>query len=141
VGLSFTQPFLVLSPAGLMTIFYCLRFETPPTWRARTSCLHSPGTGWLHYIPRHWFPFRLPPTTRRAMVEVFKPASRETPKTLSCWSLLYSLSTDHIENTDSKGSYIVVCIHCHGNMFTEPLPSNVRLLCSTILAFKPHVTI
>jgi hypothetical protein len=26
------QPFLGPSPAGLMTTFYCLRFETPPTW-------------------------------------------------------------------------------------------------------------
>jgi hypothetical protein len=23
--------------------------------------------------------------------------------------------------------YCCVCIHCHGNMFTEPLPSNCRL--------------
>jgi hypothetical protein len=52
------QSFFGLSPAGLVTIFYCLRFETPPTWRARSPCLYpqeqcgpvtSPGTG---------FPFR-----------------------------------------------------------------------------------
>jgi hypothetical protein len=30
---SFSGP----SPAGFMTIFYCLRFETPLTWRARSS--------------------------------------------------------------------------------------------------------
>jgi hypothetical protein len=30
------QSFLGLSPAGLMTIFYCLGFETPPTWRTRS---------------------------------------------------------------------------------------------------------
>jgi hypothetical protein len=29
------QSFLGPSPAGLMTIFYCLRFETPSTWRTR----------------------------------------------------------------------------------------------------------
>jgi hypothetical protein len=28
-----------------MTIFHCLRFETPPAWRARSPYLHSPGTG------------------------------------------------------------------------------------------------
>jgi hypothetical protein len=28
-----------------MTIFYRLRFETPPTWRARPPYLYSPGTG------------------------------------------------------------------------------------------------
>jgi hypothetical protein len=41
-----------------MTIFYCLRFETPPTWRARSPYLYPPGTGWPGYTPRHWFPFR-----------------------------------------------------------------------------------
>jgi hypothetical protein len=30
------QSFSGPSPAGLMTIFYCLRFETPPTYRARS---------------------------------------------------------------------------------------------------------
>jgi hypothetical protein len=32
------------SPAGLMTTFYCLRFETLPTWRARCPYLYSLGT-------------------------------------------------------------------------------------------------
>jgi hypothetical protein len=46
------------SPAGLMTTFYCLRFETPPTWMARCPYLYPPGTGWPSYTPRHWGPFR-----------------------------------------------------------------------------------
>jgi hypothetical protein len=33
------------------------------------------GTGWLSYTPRHWVPFTSLPTTRRATVEVFEPAS------------------------------------------------------------------
>jgi hypothetical protein len=33
-------------PEGLMTIFYCLKFETPPTWRARSPFLYPPGT-WM----------------------------------------------------------------------------------------------
>jgi hypothetical protein len=45
------------SPARLMTIFYCLRFETPSTWRAKSPYLYPPGTGWPSYIPRHWVPF------------------------------------------------------------------------------------
>jgi hypothetical protein len=65
----------VLSPAGLMTILYCLRFETSPTWRARSPYLYPPGTGWPGYTPRHCVPFLSPPTTRRATVEVFEPAS------------------------------------------------------------------
>jgi hypothetical protein len=66
---SFSSP----SPTGLMTTFYCLRFKTPPTWRARSSYLYSPGTGWSSYNARHWVPFSSPPTTRRATVELFKP--------------------------------------------------------------------
>jgi hypothetical protein len=42
-----------------MTVFYCVRFETPLTWRARSPYLYPPGTMW-------------PPTTRRATVEVFR---------------------------------------------------------------------
>jgi hypothetical protein len=67
---SFSSP----NPAGLATTFYCLRFETPPTWRAKSPYLYSPGTGWPSYTPRHWIPFLSPPTTRRGTVEVFHPA-------------------------------------------------------------------
>jgi hypothetical protein len=68
------QSFSGPSPAGLMTTFNCLRFEIPPTWRARSLYLNPPGTGWPSYTPRHWDPFSSPPTTRRATVEVFEPA-------------------------------------------------------------------
>jgi hypothetical protein len=54
---------------------YCLRFETPPTCRARSPYLYPPGTGWPSYTPRHWVPFSSSPTTRRAAVEVFEPVS------------------------------------------------------------------
>jgi hypothetical protein len=43
------QSFLDSSPAGLVTIFYCLIFETSRTWRARSSYL---------YPPERWFSFR-----------------------------------------------------------------------------------
>jgi hypothetical protein len=39
------QSFSVPSSMELMTIFYGLRFETPPTWRARSLYLYPPGTG------------------------------------------------------------------------------------------------
>jgi hypothetical protein len=51
-----TQPFSCLSPAGLMTIFYCLRFDTPPSLSARTPYLYHPGTGWSSYTSRLWVP-------------------------------------------------------------------------------------
>jgi hypothetical protein len=39
-----------MCPAGLMTIFYILRFETSLTWRARSPYLHALGTR-LHAGP------------------------------------------------------------------------------------------
>jgi hypothetical protein len=51
---STAQSFSGPSPAGLMTIFCCLRFETPPTWRARSLYIPQ-GTGW----PRHWVPLSI----------------------------------------------------------------------------------
>jgi hypothetical protein len=68
------QAFSGQSPAGLMTTFYCLRFEIPPTWRTRSPYLYPSETGWPGYTPRHWVPFSSPPT-RRATVEVINPAS------------------------------------------------------------------
>jgi hypothetical protein len=47
------QSFSGPTPTGLMTIFYCLRFETPPTWRTRSPYLYPPGTGRPSYSPRH----------------------------------------------------------------------------------------
>jgi hypothetical protein len=89
-----------------MTIFYRLRFETPPTWRARSLYLHPPGTGWSSYIPRHWVPFSSPLTTRRVTAEVFDPAS-----TLLHWAApIVSLCTDRIENTVSNSNSIVTCV-------------------------------
>jgi hypothetical protein len=69
------QSFLGPSPAGVMT-FHCLRFKTPPTWRAKSPYLlvYAPETGWPSYTPRYWVPFSSPPTTRRATVEVLDTA-------------------------------------------------------------------
>jgi hypothetical protein len=46
-----------------------------PTWRPRFPYLYTPGREWSSYTPSHWVPFSSPPTTRRAAVEVFIPAS------------------------------------------------------------------
>jgi hypothetical protein len=45
-ALSFSGP----SPARLLTIFYCFKFENPP--QRGGPC--PPGTGWPSYTPRHW---------------------------------------------------------------------------------------
>jgi hypothetical protein len=68
---SFSGP----SPVGLMTIFHCLRFETPPTWRARSPYLYPAGTGWPSYTPRHGVLFSVNCTTRSGMIEVLESAS------------------------------------------------------------------
>jgi hypothetical protein len=74
------QSFSGPSLAGLMTTFYCLRFETPPTWRY----LYPPGAGCPGYTPRHWVPFSSSFKTRRATVEAFDPAStRDTASAMS----------------------------------------------------------
>jgi hypothetical protein len=69
------QSFSGLSLAGLVTIFYCPRLETPPTWRTRSPYLYPPGAGRPSYVSRHRVPFSSPLTTRRVTVEVFEPAS------------------------------------------------------------------
>jgi hypothetical protein len=51
------------------------QIRDPPAWRARSTYLYPPGTGWPGYTPRHWVPFPSPPTTLRATVEEFDPAS------------------------------------------------------------------
>jgi hypothetical protein len=102
-----------------MTIFHCLRFENLPTWRARCPYLYPPGTGWTSYTPRDRFPFSSPPTTRRATVEVFDPASTRT--------YFPRYDTDRTENHVQKFFCCCVCILCRGKFFTEPLPSNILI--------------
>jgi hypothetical protein len=46
-----------------------------PNLEGQVPYLYPPETGWPSYIPRHWVPFWSPPTTCRATVEVFEPAS------------------------------------------------------------------
>jgi hypothetical protein len=77
---SSAQSFSGPRPVGLMTIFYCFRFQNPQNWRARSPYLHPPGTGWPSYNPKNGVPFLSPHMTRRAMVEVFEPASTTSPR-------------------------------------------------------------
>jgi hypothetical protein len=64
------QSFSGPSPAGLITIFYSLRFQTTSSWRVRSPYLYPPGTGWPIYNPKQWVPFSMPLTTSRATVEI-----------------------------------------------------------------------
>jgi hypothetical protein len=47
------------SPAKLITIFYCLRFGTRPTWRARSQYLYPLGTVWPSCTLRHWVHYHI----------------------------------------------------------------------------------
>jgi hypothetical protein len=82
--LLFLASAVILESESRGTIFYSLRFETHPTWRARSPYLYPPGTGWPSYTPRHWVSFSSPPTTRRY--------SNPPPDSL------YSLRIDYIED-------------------------------------------
>jgi hypothetical protein len=77
------------SPAEFMTTFYCLIFDTPPTWRAKSPYLYPAGTEWPGYTPGHWVPFSSPATNRRATVEVFEPASKRNNPDCQESDLLY----------------------------------------------------
>jgi hypothetical protein len=80
-----------LSHAGLMATVYCLRFDSPKTWRARSPYLYSPRTGCPNFTSRHCVPFSSPPTTLKTTVELFHPASTRVSTTK--WSQSY-VTTD-----------------------------------------------
>jgi hypothetical protein len=101
------QSFLVSGSAGLMSIFYCLRFETPPTWRAKSPYLYHPETGWPSYTPRQWVNFSPLPTT------------------LNCQLLIKSRHGSHRKH----GS------HCCRRMFTDPLLRNGLLICCSLVPY------
>jgi hypothetical protein len=105
---SFSSP----SPAGLMAIFYCLSFETLPTWRTRYPSLYPPGKGWPSYTPRHWVPFLSPPTTRRATVAVFEPASTRGSTTTKL--LVLVIGSQHRSHRKHLFRYCVFS-RCQGN--------------------------
>jgi hypothetical protein len=141
---SSAQSFSGPSPAGLMTMFYCLRFETPQTRRTRFPYLHPPRTRWPSYTPRHWVPFSSPPTSRRATVEVLEPAST--------WAWLDWTTSPRYTNIapawTAQKSLFHYCVfsRCREkNVSIGLFPSNgcctVACLHSCYLAMGPHVTI
>jgi hypothetical protein len=54
---SSAQSFSGSSPTGFIT-FYCLRFETPPTWRGRSTYLYPQEQGVIVITPGTGFSFR-----------------------------------------------------------------------------------
>jgi hypothetical protein len=82
-----------------------------PTWRGKSPYLflYPLGIGWPSYTPRHWVPFSSPPTTRRATVGVFEPASTRGLLKAPIRFPVYSLGADPTENTASNSCSFVAC--------------------------------
>jgi hypothetical protein len=100
---SSAQRFSSPSPAGLMTIFYSLRFETPPHDGPGTRIYTPPGTRWLRFTPGNWVKLNSPwspPTTLRVTLRY----SKLPPQGFSYSSSLYSPST---ERNGKKLNYCV----------------------------------
>jgi hypothetical protein len=95
--------------------------STLPNLEGQVPYLYPPGTGWPGYTPRHWIPPSSPPTTRRATVGVFDPASTLAWNWSKLVPHLQHLGTDHLEN---KLLYVCVPASCCRNVFTEPLTRN-----------------
>jgi hypothetical protein len=98
---SLVHSFLVPSPAGIVIIFYCLWFETPPTWRARFPYLHPPERGWPSYTPRHWVKVKvmLRPTVQsvslswnKAPIWGLRPEFYSVRVFQACWCGAFSLT-------------------------------------------------
>jgi hypothetical protein len=104
----------------------------------------TPRTGWSSYTPRYWVPFLLPPTTCRAMVEVFEPASMSVTISQCTIDSLRSLSINCTEITTSNSSSIVF-VGCFAMalvlLFTQLLPSNVYFSGFTIFVLSKYTTV
>jgi hypothetical protein len=121
-----SQSFSGQIPTGLMTTYYFLRFEAPPTWRVRSPYLYPPGIWWLCCTPKHWISFSTSPTTRRATVEVFDPGSTQENPDFYEW-----ITCPDGPTTEHYLEQLVCCIlriRCHGKAYRTviwqwPIPS------------------
>jgi hypothetical protein len=131
------------SHGRLVTTFYCFKFETPQTWRARSSYLYLPGTGWPSYTPRIRVPFSSPLATRRTTVEVFDSASTREIACLPYNPILHGPSRKHLfQSTPINACVSVAAGTClpsrclEPNVVSEPFASNVCFSGSTVLALS-----
>jgi hypothetical protein len=95
--------------------------------------VYPTGTGWSSYNPRHWFPFSSPPTTRRATVEVFDPASTRAQPLYS--GLLkaqtgspYIASARTQQRTPSPTILLVLCTFCCRHVLWLPWKCRYRAI-------------
>jgi hypothetical protein len=72
------------SPAGLMATFYCLRFETPPTWKPGPRIYIPHEQGGSVITPGTGFPFRRLLRLARLRWRLYEPASTPRRASLLC---------------------------------------------------------
>jgi hypothetical protein len=87
--------------------------------------VYPPGIGWPGYNLRHWVPLSSPPTTRRATVQIFGPASTQDSKP----RLSSSLHTSYSKYLAMAQHFFNYCAYicCLGEVFAVPFPSNERI--------------
>jgi hypothetical protein len=93
------QSFSSRSPAGLMTIFCCLRFETPPDWRARSSHLYPPRDKMAQLYPQKLGYLFVASYDSQGYGGGIRPSGRTTQKT---------------HQLPSNGCSLVLRIRCRG---------------------------
>jgi hypothetical protein len=120
------QSFSGPSPAGLMIIFYCLRFETPSTWRGRTPYLYLLGTGRLQAL-------------RSLFVASYDSQGYGggiRPR-LHMSELMLAI---YLRSGPNRKQFLLFCmrVSCRGNVFTVLLRSNGHLFSLHCSGFSPH---
>jgi hypothetical protein len=133
-----------------MITSYCIRFDTVQPGGPSPHIYNPQEYGWPSYTPRHWVPFLSRPMTRRAMVEVFDPASTWD---IQIWDQfrfpVYSLWGGH-DRKHCLQQFLCcwVCNHYRGYVNWLPWKYVYRAFCgnshlsgSTISSFRHHVTI
>jgi hypothetical protein len=88
-----------------------------PILEGQVPVFISPRSRWPSYTHGHWFLCSSPPTTRRAGVEVFEPAS----------DFSWRGPTETTVSIVIPTIPLFLLILCRGNVFTESMPSNERL--------------
>jgi hypothetical protein len=106
------QSFSGKVPAVLSTVFYCLSFESPPTWRARYPYLYPPSTRWPSIPPDTGLPlYRLLWLARLRWR--YRPASTSLTLIHLTHCLIYLRHRLHWK---------------HLFVFNQPLPSNEQFI-------------
>jgi hypothetical protein len=109
-----------------------------PNLEARSPYLYPPGTGWPGYNLRHWVPISSLPTTRRATVEVFEPASTRKGYFTTRFCPRYAASAWTAWETPPRTVPLLLRVYLfQRSVFTEPIPSNGSLFWLHFSGFEP----